>query len=84
MHEPTPYHCAEALRRLDGYLDRELSPEELARVREHLELCVACAEAARFEASVIRNVRATLSRLRAPESLRARVEAALVHAGPAR
>ena len=30
--------CEEAFRRLDDYLDRELSPDEMRQVEEHLSL----------------------------------------------
>jgi hypothetical protein len=33
------YTCEEAFRRLDDYLDRELSSDETELVREHLEVC---------------------------------------------
>ncbi|MGH7561766.1 MAG: zf-HC2 domain-containing protein, partial [Gemmatimonadales bacterium] len=35
MMDATPYGCEEVFRRLDDYLDRELSGEEIALVREH-------------------------------------------------
>ena len=47
------YTCEEAFRRLDDYLDRELSSEETALVHEHLEICAGCAREFNFEASVL-------------------------------
>ena len=73
MPEPDPITCAEAFRRLDDYLDRELAPEELERVRAHLEACAVCAAEFRYEASVIREVRGKLQRIAAPPDLYARV-----------
>ena len=35
-------HCAEFAALLDPYIDNELSPEETARVREHLRTCDGC------------------------------------------
>ena len=50
------YTCEEAFRRLDDYLDRELSAEEMTLVREHLEICAGCAREFNFEESVLRGV----------------------------
>jgi len=33
------YTCEETFRRLEDYVDRELSAEEMERVREHLKTC---------------------------------------------
>ncbi len=51
------FSCAETFRRLQDYLDRELSPAETAAVEAHLAECGVCAEEYRFEASVLRHVR---------------------------
>lgn len=47
------FNCAETFRRLQDYLDRELSEQELELVEEHLAECGVCAEDFRFEASVL-------------------------------
>jgi anti-sigma factor (TIGR02949 family) len=39
-HRPIP--CADAVRRLWEYLDRELSPDDAAAVDEHLSFCRRC------------------------------------------
>jgi len=67
------YTCEEAFRRLDDYLDRELSSEETVLVREHLEICVGCAREFNFEASVLGGVREKLRQIDVPESLQARI-----------
>ena len=67
------YTCEEAFRRLDDYLDRELSSEETVLVREHLEICVGCAREFNFEASVLRGVREKLRQIDVPESLQLRI-----------
>ena len=67
------YTCEEAFRRLDDYLDRELSSEETVLVREHLEICVGCAREFNFEASVLEGVREKLRQIDVPESLQARI-----------
>jgi anti-sigma factor (TIGR02949 family) len=73
MSHASRYTCQEAFRRLDDYLDRELSAAERDLVREHLEICEGCAREFRFEESVLRGVRAKLRQIDVPASLRARV-----------
>lgn len=63
------YTCDETFRRLDDYLDRELSPEEMRLVQEHLNVCAYCLLEFSFEANVLREVRSKLHSIRAPESL---------------
>jgi anti-sigma factor (TIGR02949 family) len=63
------YTCDETFRRLHDYLDRELSPEEMRRVESHLAVCAYCVLEFAFEANVLREVRAKLQSIRAPESL---------------
>ena len=67
------YTCEEAFRRLDDYLDRELSSEETVLVREHLEICAGCAREFNFEASVLKSVREKLRQIDVPESLQMRI-----------
>ena len=74
------YTCEEAFRRLDDYLDRELSAEEMTLVHEHLEICAGCAREFNFEASVLHGVRETLQQIELPDSLQARIRAALENA----
>lgn len=64
------FSCDEVLRRLDDFVDRALGSEEIRRVEEHLAECVACAEAARFESSLIAEIRARLRRIAVPAGLR--------------
>jgi anti-sigma factor (TIGR02949 family) len=80
MTPPSRYTCEEAFRRLDDYLDRELSAEEMEMVREHLEICAICAPEFSFEASVLRGVRAKLRHLDVPADLRGRIAKALATA----
>ena len=67
------YTCEEAFRRLDDYLDRELSSDETVLVREHLEICAGCAREFNFEASVLKGVREKLGQIEVPESLQSRI-----------
>ena len=71
------YTCEEMLRRLDDYLDRELTPDEVHRVEHHLQGCEACAREFGFEASVVRAVRAKLRQVEIPASLLDRVAMSL-------
>jgi anti-sigma factor (TIGR02949 family) len=74
------YTCEEAFRRLDDYLDRELSAEEMTLVHEHLEICAGCAREFNFEASVLHGVREKLQQIELPDSLQARILATLKNA----
>ena len=79
--ELSRYTCEEAFRRIDDFLDRELSPEETALVQEHLEVCAACAREFAYEASVLRNVRAKVRQIDVPADLQARIAAMLEKSG---
>jgi len=65
-------NCREVLVRLDQYVDRELSPDEVREVQQHLDDCPPCQHMYRYEARVRRLVRHACSEL-APDSLRARI-----------
>lgn len=84
MESPDAFTCSQAFRALDDYLDRELSPEDLVRVKRHLEECAMCAGEARFEAGVLREVRDRLRRLQLPEGLEARVWKSIFRADQSR
>lgn len=75
MHPPDRFTCEEVFSRLDDYLDRELTAEEMRLVREHMETCAACASEHRFEAGILEGVRGKLRRLAVPEDLMARISA---------
>ena len=65
--------CREVFLRIDDYVDRTLSAEEVEQVRQHLEECTPCAEEHGFTTSMIGEIKAKLRRIRCPESLRARI-----------
>jgi anti-sigma factor (TIGR02949 family) len=69
--------CESAFRRLDDFLDRQLSPEETRLVEEHLHICAACTREFTFEASVLAGVRRKLRSIAAPSDLLARISAEL-------
>lgn len=71
------YSCAQVVRRLDDYVDRELAPQEIAAVERHLLDCEICAREFRLEAGALRSIRATLRRIQLPPGAEARVWRAL-------
>ena len=77
MSHLTRFSCEETFRRLDDFLDRELSAAETELVHDHLLVCAACAREFRFEASVLAGVRRSVQRIALPDGLQARVLAAL-------
>jgi anti-sigma factor (TIGR02949 family) len=77
MTEVTRLTCEEVFRRLDDYLDRELSPEEMRLVREHLDVCAVCTAEYRFEREVLDEVKHKLRRLTAPPGLLDKVKTAI-------
>ena len=65
--------CAEIFSMLDDYVDRELSAEDVTRVRRHLVVCAMCASEFRFEGALLRQLRAKVQRVHAPSGLLASV-----------
>lgn len=74
--------CAEAIERLDDYLDREIDPEALETIHRHLEHCRPCADEFRYEESVVKGIRRKLAEVPIPEDLRRRVLAKLERIDP--
>jgi len=71
------YTCDEAFERLNDFLDRELSAEEMALVRQHLETCADCTREFAFESSVLDTLKSKLRRIDLPQSLIEKIRAAL-------
>ena len=71
------YTCLETVRRLDDYLDRELSAAETHEVERHLEVCDRCLTRFQFEGAVLEDLRLKLRRVAVPETLEARLRQAL-------
>lgn len=69
----THLDCREVFERLDDFVDRALSPDEVARIESHLEDCAPCAKELGFSACMIEEIKSKLRRIRAPEHLRARI-----------
>lgn len=77
MTWPDHLTCEEMFRKLDAYLDRSLSGEELALVERHLEECARCAGEYRFEQHVLDDIRGKLRRIDLPSDLASRISARL-------
>ena len=71
------YSCAQVVRLLDDFVDRELAPRELEQVERHLLMCEKCAREVRLEQGVLRSIRSTLRRIQLPPGAEARVWLAL-------
>lgn len=65
--------CLEVMHALDDYLSRELTPEEMQRMDEHLELCELCMSHFQFEKALLAHIRRQTQQLKAPLALRQRV-----------
>ncbi|HEU5220158.1 MAG TPA: zf-HC2 domain-containing protein [Gemmatimonadales bacterium] len=74
------FTCAEVLQRLDDFLDRELAPDEMALVQEHLDQCAMCAEEHHYERHILDGVKDKLRRISAPTGLLGRVRSAIARA----
>lgn len=78
---PDRLTCHEAFQRLDDYLGRALSPEELARVEAHLADCTVCAAEYGFETRLVDGLREKLRQTELPDELRGRLAALLAAPG---
>lgn len=65
--------CEEIVAFLMPYLDRELSDDETALVKRHLEACGHCASLFTFEESVLKIVKDKLNQGCMPEGLEKRI-----------
>jgi len=74
---PDRFTCEEAFRRLDDYVDRELSSAEAEQVRAHLETCAICAREFDFEERVLARLKSRMRRIEAPSDLFERVARSL-------
>jgi Putative zinc-finger len=74
------YTCEETIRRIDDYLDRDLTPHEMQLVNDHLEVCALCASEYAFEPSALERLRDKLQRIPAPADPMTKVFSALERA----
>jgi mycothiol system anti-sigma-R factor len=75
--------CEDSLHELYAYLDGELTEDRRAAIHRHLDGCQPCAEPYDFEAE-LRDVIRKKCQEQVPESLVAKVRAALEHESVAR
>ena len=69
--------CEQAKAHLQDYLKRELTPDLVVEVRDHLERCRDCFTHARFEENFFLMLGIRARRETCPGALRARILAAL-------
>ena len=69
----TLYTCRDAIKRLDDYLDRQLSATELVRVERHLKLCRSCSKKFKFERELLAGIRAKINLVDIPNGLYKRI-----------
>ena len=74
------YTCEEVVRRLDDYVDRELSAREMQLMRAHIETCAACAQEHAFAVATLRTLKAKLRRIEVPRDLMAHIALRLAEA----
>jgi anti-sigma factor (TIGR02949 family) len=65
--------CVKAMTHLADYLKRELTPELMVEVRQHIEHCRDCFTCARFEESFLAMLETRAGRETCPGKLRARI-----------
>ena len=73
--------CSTTRELLSGYVDGELTPEEMAEVSDHLTSCDACADAYAEMVQTVQTLREGMVRYQAPDVLRARVRTAIRSGG---
>jgi anti-sigma factor (TIGR02949 family) len=69
MSDHSGLTCIEVFNRLDDYLDRNLTDEEIHQVQRHLDDCLICASEYRFEATILEGLKARLRRIEMPAHL---------------
>ncbi len=71
------YSCEEAVKRLNEYLDHEMTDGERLVVMKHLEICRPCLRRFTFEQTLVVSLRQKVALLCAPPSLREKLSALL-------
>lgn len=77
MNEEAKARCAETVKLLGEFLDRELTACEIQTVQGHLDRCPPCLNVYRFEERLKRLVRVHCERDYAPSALKAQIMARL-------
>jgi len=71
------YTCQQVFDRINDYLDRELSAEEMAMVRAHLDTCAQCTSEYDFEGTVLAELKGKLRRIDLPPAVLDKVRAVI-------
>ena len=71
------YSCEEAVKRLNEYLDHQLSDSERVVVMKHLEICRPCLRRFTFEQTLVISLRQKAAHLCAPSALREKLHGLL-------
>lgn len=82
MNQQEEYTCEQVFQRLDDYMDRELRPEEVLKVEEHLRTCAMCASEYRFQGSMLQSLRTKIQHISVSPAFRDRIASALQQAQP--
>jgi anti-sigma factor (TIGR02949 family) len=69
----TTVACHEAEQRLQAYVDRALTPDEVAGIEAHLAVCPPCARCYKLETQMRENMRRIGGEEPCPESLKVRL-----------
>jgi hypothetical protein len=72
-----PYECESAIKRLNDYLDHQLSDGERLVVLKHLEICRPCLRRFTFEQTLIISLRQKITCVCIPGPLRDKLHALL-------
>jgi len=67
------YSCEAAVKRLNEYLDHQLTPEEKVVVLRHLEICRPCFRRFTFEQTLVVSLRQKVSVMVIPATLRTKL-----------
>lgn len=74
------FSCEDVFRRLDDFVDRELTPREMELAREHIEVCAECAQEYDFSALTLTTIKTKLRRIEVAPALAERIAIALAEA----
>jgi anti-sigma factor RsiW len=82
MNQQEEYTCEQVFQRLDDYVDRELRPEEVLKVEEHLKTCAMCASEYQFQGSMLQSLRTKIQHISVSPAFRDRIASVLQQTPP--
>lgn len=77
VNRPSRFDCQETFARLEDYLDRELSADDISCIEEHLAVCEVCTREYKFEYGVLCALKEKLRCVKAPEGLLEKIRRAI-------